>query len=71
MANEQQSDWIEWSGGECPVPGGTRVDVKFRDGTVARRQFAKTWSIGSADWWKHEFDEGHDNDIVAYSPVQP
>ena len=28
------SDWIEWGGGECPVPRGTRVDVQHRDGDV-------------------------------------
>lgn len=24
--------WIEWDGGKCPVPNGTLVDVKYRDG---------------------------------------
>lgn len=24
--------WIEWSGGECPVGEGDRIDVKFSDG---------------------------------------
>lgn len=24
--------WIEWGGGECPVPTGTLVDVRYRNG---------------------------------------
>ncbi len=24
------SDWIEWKGGECPVPDGVTYDVRFR-----------------------------------------
>lgn len=24
--------WIEWGGGECPVPRGTLVDVRYRNG---------------------------------------
>lgn len=27
--------FLPWSGGECPVPEGTRVDVKFQNGTTA------------------------------------
>ena len=23
--------WIEWKGGECPVPEGTVVNIKLRD----------------------------------------
>lgn len=26
------SEWIEWNGGECPVPPNVAVDVKFRRG---------------------------------------
>lgn len=26
--------WIEWGGGECPVPVGTLVDVKYRSGEI-------------------------------------
>lgn len=26
------NEWIKWSGGDCPVPKGTLIDVKYRDG---------------------------------------
>lgn len=29
------SEWVEWKGGECPVPGDTRVETRDRVGTVA------------------------------------
>lgn len=32
--------WIEWGGGECPVPCGTMVDVKHRCGAVSEKQQA-------------------------------
>ena len=56
-------EWIEWNGGECPVPGDTLVDLKFADkGSCA------VVSAGQFDW-------GHcDNpyfNIIAYRIVQP
>jgi len=48
--------WIEWAGGDCPVPPGTVVEVEFT--TMAR------WIGPAKDWcWKHEDD---DMNIVAY-----
>ena len=29
--------WIEWGGGECPVPRGTLVDVRYRNGEENHR----------------------------------
>ena len=29
------SEWIEWAGGECPVPPNTLVEVKLRNGRTA------------------------------------
>lgn len=59
--------WIEWNGGYCPVPDGTRVDVRYRNGEMG---FAKTASSGPlpgsyADkcFWHNS---GCDYDIVAY-----
>jgi hypothetical protein len=44
------SEWIEWKGGDCPVPGDTFVEVKDRDGTL--------WSEWPASFhdWKHGTD---------------
>lgn len=39
------SDWIEWNGGECPVPGDTRVDVRLRGGVEYCGYTAREW-----DW---------------------
>ncbi len=54
--------WIKWHGGECPVPKGTLIDVRFRDGG--------TLDIADVlDWrWSHK---GWDEDIVAYRICEP
>lgn len=53
---EQGDGWIEWRGGNCPVPVNSRVDIKFRDGDIGLAQ--------SANWdWSHR---GYRSDIIAY-----
>lgn len=60
------SEWIEHSGDGMPVPGDTRVEVRFRDGDIL---------TGTAALWNSEGDDGTnwrflksdpDFDIVAY-----
>ncbi|CAN7597948.1 hypothetical protein [Bosea sp. LjRoot237] len=51
------SDWIEWSGGACPVAAGTSVIVRFRCGEECETGYAEDW-----DW----IAEGRGYDIVAY-----
>lgn len=29
------AEWVDWSGGDRPIPGDTLISVKFRDGTEA------------------------------------
>lgn len=59
IVEEPDADgWIPWSGGECPVDGNVKVDVKFRNGTCELRQYP-------------DFRWGHsaflpETDIVAY-----
>lgn len=53
------SEWIEWKGGECPVPWGVRVEVTFRDDTRCGRR-APGWN------WTHD---GGQDDIVAYRVI--
>lgn len=63
-ATEQQSpesDWIEWTGGACPVLRGVKVEVRYRNGEVDGGN-AGAWL------WTHH-DEGHD--IVAYRLSEP
>jgi len=35
--------WIDWPGGECPVPDVTLVDVRFRTGEVVNDEPAGVW----------------------------
>jgi len=45
MTERDQSNWIEWSGGECPVPPNTLVHVRTKDGRelCIRRAWAHRW----------------------------
>lgn len=64
---EQQEDevgWIEWSGGECPVPPGKRVDLKLRGGSITT-----DYPAGSAQWDHRSEEDDTDiieTDIMAY-----
>ena len=49
--------WVEWHGGNCPVPGHVSVDVRFRGGGKET-----SWTAGRWYWTHH----GGRNDIVAY-----
>lgn len=87
MSEVQQDagEWIEWSGGECPVPPNTIVDIMVRGGEENSVQRAKLWGIGCGPmpayvWsggrfnaWKHEpceaIDDPHFCDIIAYRVV--
>lgn len=57
------NEWIEWAGGECPVPDDrAEVEVKFRDGQVHRDNCPSDWT------WA---DRGQSLDIIAYRIVKP
>ena len=65
--------WIEWGGGECPVPTGTLVDVKWRDGRIDNGIPAKIShdldpSKRNAISWRHH---GNSYDIIAYRLHNP
>lgn len=65
--------WIEWGGGECPVPEGALVDVRYRNsekfpdtfGTIA---LAVGGYGATGRHWNHD---GYPNDIIAYRLHQP
>ena len=67
--------WIEWGGGECPVPRGTLVDVRYRNGDEnhhvgAGLSFCDTGSnpdLNAEDWSK----DNSSSDIIAYRLHQP
>lgn len=63
-------EWIEWKGGACPVPIGTKVEVRYRCGDEIADFAGKDGSF-TRDW-------GHGRgsyDIVAYrvceAPAEP
>ncbi|HET6890493.1 MAG TPA: hypothetical protein VFH31_05275 [Pyrinomonadaceae bacterium] len=55
--------WIEWSGGDCPVPDEARVEVRLRIGEIIG-------DIASEFMWGHEDDDFSDGDILAYRVVK-
>lgn len=63
----QESCWIEWSGGACPVLCGTLVDVIYRDGEtlygLPADEINGTERDASVCFWLHD---GAPNDIVRY-----
>ena len=60
------SDWIEWDGGDCPVPRGTRVDVQHRDGDVFYN--CPAGEQGPARFWAYNRCGG---DIIHYRLHKP
>ena len=71
------NDWIEWTGGDCPVAKGTLVDVKYRGGRSAHGVTAGTeWGEpdhvsdngNNAEDWYHD---GIGADISAYRLARP
>lgn len=66
------SEWIEWAGGECPVAGDTLVNIRLRCGDENGAMRADFWSAGATDWWRHDPSpvSGNRYDIIAYRVVQ-
>jgi hypothetical protein len=67
--------WVDWNGGECPVPLSTRVDVMYRDGIVAIDVIARHLCGSDSDLhspesscWQHN-TASPCNDITAYRVV--
>lgn len=51
--------WIDWAGGDCPVPFRTPVEVRHRNGGELEARAGR----GAAKSWSHQ---GFSGDIVAY-----
>lgn len=73
MSDILAGEWIEWSGGKCPVDRGTLVDVKTRDGAYGTFLFAgsdlylpESEGGAIAEDWSHD---GSGGDIVSYRLV--
>ncbi len=54
--------WIEWAGGNCPVPGRATVDVMWQAKTISLNGLACFWD------WDHVEDRAN---IMAYRVVKP
>lgn len=53
------NNWTDWPGGECPVPPGTPVEIRTRDGTVSK-------GLSSEFTWTHDRNNVNYGDIVEY-----
>lgn len=63
MTEEKQNEWIEWTGGECPVDPRALHDRKYRDGRASYRIECERTTILRRAIWGHD---GVDEDIIAY-----
>lgn len=66
------NDWIEWVGCECPVPKGTPVMIRLRDGSEhgpfpALHPNAGFYVNAAAAFWRND---GYTVDIIAYRIVK-
>lgn len=59
--------WIEWKGGNCPVPADTCIDIRFRDGNEDVAVNALQGLAHNAYW--HNDDSPAD--IIAYRLHKP
>lgn len=57
----ENDGWIEWGGGNCPLPMGCKVEIRTRIGGLRRDLPAHRWG------WEHlnDFD-----DIIAYRVIE-
>ena len=71
MNEADNEGWIEWHGGECPVPPHALVEWRLRDGAEYLSNWART--ALSLEWDHSELMQS--SDIVAYrivsQPEQP
>lgn len=62
--------WIEWKGGECPVPKGTLVDIKTANGSISTRLHAgmasRELDSKGGFYALHWSMDNNDGDIIAY-----
>lgn len=61
------SDWIEWTGGECPVPEDTHIEARMR-GTFIKdgRPVHRGFKTSQPTEFHHWLDTGQESDIIAY-----
>jgi hypothetical protein len=66
VAEQASSDWIEWSGGECPVLSSVPVSIRVR----ANADDGGESGFSKADWWNWAHGRWpSSSDIIAYRLV--
>lgn len=66
-----KNEWIEWHGGECPVPAGTLVDLRYRGKAQEDGIAVPALTFGhrsEMEFWHHESCV---LDIIAWRLHQP
>jgi hypothetical protein len=58
-------EWVEWSGGECPVNPEAKILYRLRDGSEN-----PTWRFAGELRWSYRTFAGGLGDIVAYKVVE-
>lgn len=66
-ANAADDGWIEWGGGECPVPSGTVVEVRLRNGYRYADAAMKGHCMKAGNWLHRLEYPAH---IIAYRVVR-
>mgnify|MGYP001613077716 CR=1 FL=1 len=66
MKELEEAEWIEWSGGVCPIDPGTKVYVKQRDGIEAGPAAALVWGTTDDPDFSNWHHTGETDDIIAY-----
>jgi len=69
VADTLDAGWVEWTGGDCPIPEGAGCQVQYRDGFISPEKAALNIRR-SAHIWAH-MPEMRGFDIIAYRLVQP
>lgn len=65
----KEREWLPWSGGICPVPKGTLVDVKLRYG---REYLSTPANMPDGESWPRRWiKDNQDGDIIAYRLSEP
>ncbi len=65
MSLAGETPWIEWKGGECPVPIGTNVQIRYRTGDDDPEPSPVNAWMANHAIWEHNADNPK-NDIIAY-----
>lgn len=67
MATQPVDDWIEWSGGECPVDADAKVFIQL--GTDSREEAERDGASDAGSWeWDHQ--RPPEDRVIAYRKVQ-